>query len=64
MIDHATEIVKELLLREKDINIAVDMTSGNGHDSKFILDKLKPKKTFCLWYPKNGSGKYKKFTGW
>lgn len=48
MIDHATEIIKELLLREKDINIAVDMTAGNGHDSKFILDKLKPKKLFAF----------------
>ena len=48
MIDHATEIVKELLLREKDINIAVDMTAGNGHDSKFILDMLEPKKLFAF----------------
>lgn len=48
MIDHATEIVRELLLREKDINMAVDMTAGNGHDSKFILDKLEPKKLFAF----------------
>lgn len=48
MIDHATEIIKELLLREKYINIAVDMTAGNGHDSKFILDKLNPKKLFAF----------------
>lgn len=48
MIDHATEIVKELLLREKDINIAVDMTAGNGYDSKFILDEIRPKKLFAF----------------
>ena len=48
MIDHATDIAKELLLREKNINIAVDMTAGNGHDSKFILDKLGPKKLYAF----------------
>lgn len=42
MIEKATDLAKELMLREKDINIAVDMTAGNGHDSKFILDELNP----------------------
>lgn len=48
MIDHATEIIKELLIREENINIAVDMTAGNGHDSKFILENNKPKKLFAF----------------
>ena len=48
MIDHATEIIKELLIREENINIAVDMTAGNGHDSKFILENNKPQKLFAF----------------
>lgn len=44
MIERNTELVKEILKREKDINIAIDMTAGNGYDSKFILDELEPNK--------------------
>ena len=42
MIEKITELAKEILKNEKGINIAVDMTAGNGYDSKFILNKLKP----------------------
>lgn len=48
MIDHATEIVKELILKDENINIAVDMTAGNGNDSKFILENTKAKKVFAF----------------
>lgn len=43
MIEKTTELVKEILKREGNINIAVDMTAGNGYDSKFILENLNPK---------------------
>lgn len=43
MIEKTTELVKEILKREGNINIAVDMTAGNGYDSKFILKNLNPK---------------------
>lgn len=42
MIEKITELAKEILKNEKSVNIAVDMTAGNGYDSKFILDRLKP----------------------
>lgn len=32
----------------KDVKIAVDMTVGNGFDSKNILEILKPKKLYCF----------------
>jgi ftsJ-like methyltransferase len=48
MIDHATHIVKELILRDENINIAVDMTAGNGNDSKFILENTKANKVFAF----------------
>ncbi len=41
MIERVTDLVKEILLKDKNINIAVDMTIGNGYDSLFLLDKLK-----------------------
>ena len=48
MIEKTTELVKEILKREKNINIAVDMTAGNGNDSLFILDELHPKMLFAF----------------
>lgn len=48
MIEKVTSLVKEILKSEDNINIAVDMTSGNGNDSKFILDKLKPKMLYAF----------------
>ena len=32
----------------KDVKIAVDMTVGNGFDSKNILEILKPEKLYCF----------------
>lgn len=48
MIERNTDLVKEILKREKYINIAVDMTAGNGYDSKFILDELGPNKLLAF----------------
>lgn len=48
MIDRPTDLAHELIKREKDIKIAVDMTAGNGYDSKFILDELDPDKLFAF----------------
>ena len=32
----------------KDVNIAVDMTVGNGFDAQNILEIIKPKKLYCF----------------
>lgn len=41
MIERVTDLVKTLITNEKDIDLAVDMTAGNGNDSLFILDEIK-----------------------
>lgn len=41
MIERVTDLVKTLMINEKDIDLAVDMTAGNGNDSLFILDEIK-----------------------
>lgn len=41
MIERVTDLVKTLMTNEKDIDLAVDMTAGNGNDSLFILDEIK-----------------------
>ena len=48
MIERVTDLVKEILIRKKNINLAVDMTAGNGHDSAFILDVLGAKKLIAF----------------
>lgn len=48
MIERITDLVKTLLAQEKDIDLACDMTAGNGNDSLFILDELKPKKLIAF----------------
>lgn len=48
MIEKITELAKEILKNEKKINIAVDMTAGNGYDSKFILDELKATRLYAF----------------
>ncbi|WP_099320222.1 class I SAM-dependent methyltransferase [Anaerococcus sp. Marseille-P3625] len=48
MIEKITELAKEILKNEKKINVAVDMTAGNGYDSKFILDELKATKLYAF----------------
>lgn len=63
MIDNATDIVKEIILRQKDINIAVDMTAGNGHDSKFILDKINPEKLLAFDIQKKAQENTEKLIG-
>lgn len=35
------------------VNCAVDMTVGNGYNSKMILDNLKPEKLYCFDIQKN-----------
>lgn len=37
----------------KKVNCAVDMTVGNGYDSKMILDNLNPEKLYCFDIQKN-----------
>lgn len=44
MIERITDLVKKILINEKNIKLAVDMTAGNGNDSFFIIDELNPKK--------------------
>ena len=48
MIERVTDLVKEILIRKKDIDLAVDMTAGNGNDSAFILDVLGAKKLIAF----------------
>lgn len=48
MIEKITELAKEILKNEKKINVAVDMTAGNGYDSKFILDELKATRLYAF----------------
>lgn len=48
MIQKATDLAKEIIRSQKDIKIAVDMTAGNGYDSLFILDELKPEKLYAF----------------
>ena len=48
MIERVTDLVKEILIREKDIDLAVDMTAGNGNDSAFILDVLGAKELIAF----------------
>lgn len=43
MIERITDLVKKILINEKNIKLAVDMTAGNGNDSFFIIDELNPK---------------------
>lgn len=60
MIERNTDLVKEILKREKDIGLAVDMTAGNGFDSKFILDQLKPKRLIAFDIQKEAEKSTKK----
>lgn len=48
MIERVTDLVKEILIRKKDIDLAVDMTAGNGNDSAFILDVCGAKKLIAF----------------
>lgn len=48
MIEKITELAKEILKNEKKITVAVDMTAGNGYDSKFILDELKATRLYAF----------------
>ena len=48
MIERVTDLVKEILIREKAMDLAVDMTAGNGNDSAFILDVLGAKKLIAF----------------
>ena len=48
MIERVTDLVKEILIRKKDIDLAVDMTAGNGNDSAFILNVLGAKKLIAF----------------
>lgn len=48
MIERVTDLVKEILIRDKDIDLAVDMTAGNGNDSAFILDVLGAKELIAF----------------
>ncbi|WP_297281890.1 class I SAM-dependent methyltransferase [uncultured Anaerococcus sp.] len=48
MIERPTELAHELIRREENAKIAVDMTAGNGFDSKFILDEINPEKLYAF----------------
>lgn len=49
MIDNTKQINRNLILNIKKENIvAVDMTCGNGYDSKFILENLNPKVLYAF----------------
>lgn len=49
MVNNTKDLVNFLLNNYlKEINIAVDMTVGNGNDSKIILEFLKPDKLYCF----------------
>ncbi|MGO3017610.1 MAG: tRNA (mnm(5)s(2)U34)-methyltransferase [Anaerococcus sp.] len=49
MIDNTKNLVRKILIEEAKRNgIALDMTCGKGHDSKFILDNLSPKKLYAF----------------
>lgn len=44
MIDNSKDLVKKIILDfNKENPLCVDMTCGNGYDSKFILENLNPK---------------------
>lgn len=48
MIDKPTDLAKKLMLEAENVKIAVDMTSGNGHDSLFILENIKPNMLYAF----------------
>lgn len=48
MIERVTDLVKTLMANEKDIDLAVDMTAGNGNDSLFILDEIKANRVIAF----------------
>ena len=48
MIDRPTDLAKFIIGQSKDVKIAVDMTAGNGNDSKFILENLKPETLYAF----------------
>lgn len=48
MIERPTQLAHELIIREENARIAVDMTAGNGFDSKFILDEINPEKLYAF----------------
>lgn len=63
MIEKTTDLAKEILKRKKGIKIAVDMTAGNGHDSKFILDELKPQSLYAFDIQQQAKDKTLKLLG-
>jgi rRNA methyltransferase len=63
MIEKTTDLVKEILKREKNINIAVDMTAENGNDSLFILEELHPKMLFAFDIQKEAKKNTEKLIG-
>ena len=48
MIERPTDLVHELIKRESQAQVIVDMTAGNGFDSKFIIDYIKPRKLYAF----------------
>ena len=63
MIEKVTDLAKNFLRAETNVDIAVDMTSGNGFDSKFILDTLKPKKLYAFDIQKDAMANSKSLIG-
>ncbi len=50
MIKNTITLIDHILMSidSSKINVAVDMTAGNGYDTKKILDILKPRKMYCF----------------
>lgn len=49
MVNNTKDLIKFLLKNYVEkVEIAVDMTVGNGNDSKAILETLNPKKLYCF----------------
>lgn len=63
MIEKTTDLVKEILKKEENINIVVDMTAGNGYDSKFILENLSPKILYAFDIQKEAQENTQKLLG-
>lgn len=48
MINNTHSLVKSLIKKINKVNVAVDCTCGNGHDSENILNILNPEKLYCF----------------
>ena len=63
MIERVTDLVKTLMINENNIDLAVDMTAGNGNDSLFILDDIKANRVIAFDIQKDAEEATRKLLG-